>query len=92
MRLSAHTAREISRTEGLFVGYTSGAVMQAVKQLQEQGEFKKDSQVVVIFPDHGSRYMSKIYSDQWHARPGFFRQQECGGQATGRICEVGKLL
>tara|TARA_R110000868_G_scaffold3811_11_gene23518 strand:+ start:23026 stop:24066 length:1041 start_codon:yes stop_codon:yes gene_type:complete len=69
---SAHTAREISRTEGLFVGYTSGAVMQAVRQLDEMGEFNEDSNVVVIFPDHGSRYMSKIYSDQWMADQGFF--------------------
>lgn len=69
---SAHTAREISRSEGLFVGYTSGAVMQAVKQLQRRGEFNKNSQVVVIFPDHGSRYMSKIYSDQWMRDQGFF--------------------
>ncbi|MEJ1222058.1 PLP-dependent cysteine synthase family protein [Sediminicola sp. 1XM1-17] len=69
---SAHTAREVSKTEGMFVGYTSGAVMQAVKQLDEKGEFGKDSNVVVIFPDHGSRYMSKIYSDQWMEDQGFF--------------------
>ncbi|WP_150451159.1 PLP-dependent cysteine synthase family protein [Arenibacter lacus] len=69
---SAHTAREISKTEGLFVGYTSGAVLQAVKQLDELGEFDENSNVVVIFPDHGSRYMSKIYSDQWMADQGFF--------------------
>ena len=69
---SAHTAREIARTEGMFVGYTSGAAMQALKQLNEKGEFKKGSNVVVIFPDHGSRYMSKIYSDDWMQNQGFF--------------------
>ncbi len=69
---SAHTAREISRTEGIFVGYTSGAVMEAIKKLNRLGEFDKNSQVVVIFPDHGSRYMSKIYSDQWMNDQGFF--------------------
>ncbi|WP_224482945.1 PLP-dependent cysteine synthase family protein [Robertkochia aurantiaca] len=69
---SAHTAREISKTEGCFVGYTSGAVMQAVKQLAAEGEFTKDSKVVMIFPDHGSRYMSKIYSDDWMSEQGFF--------------------
>jgi cystathionine beta-synthase len=68
---SAHTAREISRTEGLFVGYTSGAAMQALKQLNEAGEFKKGDKVVVVFPDHGSRYMSKVYSDEWMANQGF---------------------
>lgn len=68
---SAHTAREVSRTEGLFVGYTSGAAMQALKQLNEEGEFKVGDKVVVIFPDHGSRYMSKVYSDKWMEDQGF---------------------
>ncbi|NNE31028.1 MAG: cysteine synthase family protein [Winogradskyella sp.] len=69
---SAHTAREIANSEGLFVGYTSGAAMQALKQLQEDGEFKATDKVVVIFPDHGSRYMSKVYSDKWMEDQGFF--------------------
>ncbi|MFK7833965.1 MAG: PLP-dependent cysteine synthase family protein [Winogradskyella sp.] len=69
---SAHTAREISNTEGLFVGYTSGAAMQAIKQLQEEGEFKPTDKIVVVFPDHGSRYMSKVYSDKWMEDQGFF--------------------
>ncbi|WP_273567064.1 PLP-dependent cysteine synthase family protein [Maribacter halichondriae] len=69
---SAHTAREIAKTEGIFAGYTSGAVMQAVKQLSADGVFDKNSKVVVIFPDHGSRYMSKIYSDKWMEDQGFF--------------------
>ena len=69
---SAHTAREISMMEGLFVGYTSGAAMQALKQLNAEGKFKKGDRVVVIFPDHGSRYMSKIYSDKWMEEQGFF--------------------
>lgn len=69
---SAHTARELAKTEGLFVGYTSGAAMQGLKQLEEEGEFDKNSIVVVIFPDHGSRYMSKIYNDEWMNQQGFF--------------------
>tara|TARA_B100000963_G_scaffold97207_1_gene83927 strand:- start:4878 stop:5939 length:1062 start_codon:yes stop_codon:yes gene_type:complete len=69
---SAHTAREITKNEGLFVGYTSGAAMQAVKQLNEKGYFNKESIVVIIFPDHGSRYMSKIYDDKWMIEQGFF--------------------
>ena len=69
---SAHTARELAKKEGLFVGYTSGAAFQAIKQFAEEGEFNKNSNVVVIFPDHGSRYMSKIYSDEWMSEQGFF--------------------
>ncbi|WP_291275714.1 cysteine synthase family protein [Flavobacterium sp.] len=69
---SAHTAREIAKKEGLFVGYTSGAALQAAKQFAEEGEFDSNSNVVLIFPDHGSRYMSKIYSDDWMSEQGFF--------------------
>jgi cystathionine beta-synthase len=69
---SAHTTREIARSEGLFVGYTSGAAIQAVRQLDAEQEFDNKSNVVVIFPDHGSRYMSKVYSDQWMNDQGFF--------------------
>ncbi|MFT5752449.1 MAG: cystathionine beta-synthase, partial [Dokdonia sp.] len=69
---SAHTAREIATSEGLFVGYTSGAAVQGIKQLAAQGEFDANSKVVVIFPDHGSRYMSKVFSDTWMRDQGFF--------------------
>jgi len=69
---SAHSAREIAKTEGLFVGYTSGAAMQAIKQLNADGEFKASDNVVIIFPDHGSRYMSKVFSDKWMREQGFF--------------------
>lgn len=69
---SAHTAREIVKKEGLFVGYTSGAAFQAVKQFAEEGEFDANSKVVIIFPDHGSRYMSKVFSDEWMNEQGFF--------------------
>ena len=78
---SAHTARELSKTEGIFAGYTSGAVMQAIKQLDQEGEFSKNSQVVAIFPDHGSRYMSKIYSDEWMEAQGFLAGKEVADTA-----------
>lgn len=80
---SAHTARELAKTEGLFVGYTSGAAIQGVKQLAEEGEFDKNSKVVVIFPDHGSRYMSKVYSDEWMNEQGFFDSKH--EKTTNRI-------
>jgi cystathionine beta-synthase len=69
---SAHTTRELAKKEGLFVGYTSGAAFQAVKQYAEEGEFDENSNVVIIFPDHGSRYMSKVFSDDWMNEQGFF--------------------
>ena len=69
---SAHAARETTKKEGMFVGYTCGAAVQAIKQLAAEGEFDEKSNIVAIFPDHGSRYMSKIYSDQWMKEQGFF--------------------
>ena len=69
---SAHSAREIVKKEGIFVGYTSGAAFQAIKQLNNIGEFKDSDKIVVVFPDHGSRYLSKIYSDKWMEDQGFF--------------------
>ena len=72
---SAHSAREIVKNEGIFVGYTSGAAFQAIKQLNREGEFKKDDKIVVIFPDHGSKYLSKIYNDKWMQKQGFFDSQ-----------------
>ncbi|MFL2599671.1 MAG: PLP-dependent cysteine synthase family protein [Flavobacteriaceae bacterium] len=68
---SAYSARELIKNEGMFVGYTSGAAFQAIKQLSVVGEFSHDSIVVAIFPDHGSRYTSKIYNDKWMLDQGF---------------------
>ena len=69
---SAHAARELTKTEGMFLGYTSGAVIQAIKQYSAENMFDKNSIVVALLPDHGSRYMSKIYSDEWMNEQGFF--------------------
>ena len=68
---SAHSARQLVKYEGIFVGYTSGAAFQAVKQLNDEKEFNESDLIVVIFPDHGSRYLSKIYNDKWMEDQGF---------------------
>ena len=68
---SAHSARQLVKYEGIFVGYTSGAAFQAIKQLNDEKEFNKSDVIVVIFPDHGSRYLSKIYSNKWMENQGF---------------------
>ena len=68
---AALMARKLARIEGLFMGYTSGAAMQAIKQYAEAGKFDENSIVVVLFADHGSCYMNKIYSDDWMKKQGF---------------------
>lgn len=71
---SAWAARTLAQKEGLFMGYTSGAAFQGLIQLQEEEIFDQESLVVVIFPDHGSRYMSKVYNDQWMREQGFMEE------------------
>ena len=70
---AAITAREIVQKEGIFCGYTCGAVLQATKQYHKLNYFNDDSFVVLIFPDHGSRYMNKIYSNSWMKKQGFLK-------------------
>jgi cystathionine beta-synthase len=60
---AALMAREITRKEGIFVGYSCGSALQGLLQLKDQ--LKETDLVVVIFPDHGSRYVAKVYNDEW---------------------------
>ena len=62
---SALMARHITQKTGIFCGYTSGAAWVATQKYAQKGLFSPESIVVVIFPDHGSRYMNKIYNEQW---------------------------
>jgi cystathionine beta-synthase len=62
-------ARRIAREEGLFCGYSAGSCLQGLMQLKNR--LKKDDVVVCIFHDHGSRYVAKIYNDQWMMERGF---------------------
>ncbi len=62
-------ARRLAREEGLLLGYSAGSAMGALSQLR--GQLKKDDIVVVIFHDHGSRYVGKIYNDDWMRERGF---------------------
>ena len=62
-------ARRIAKEEGLFCGYSAGSCLQGLMQLKDQ--LKKDDLVVCIFHDHGSRYVGKIYNDQWMMERGF---------------------
>ncbi|MEP6684408.1 MAG: pyridoxal-phosphate dependent enzyme [Parafilimonas sp.] len=62
-------ARRISKEEGIFIGYSAGSCLQGLMQLKSK--LKKDDVVVCIFHDHGSRYVAKIYNDQWMMERGF---------------------
>lgn len=65
----ALATRELARKEGLFLGYSAGSAFQGLRQLKN--ELKPDDVVVVLFHDHGSRYVGKIFNDDWMRDRGF---------------------
>jgi cystathionine beta-synthase len=68
-KAGAVMARRLAREEGLFCGYSAGSCLQGLMQLKNN--LKKGDLVVCIFHDHGSRYVAKIYNDQWMMERGF---------------------
>jgi len=66
---AAFYCRELLKKEGMFLGNSAGAAIKGVLQLKD--EFKPDDLVVVLFHDHGSRYLKKIYNDQWMKEMGY---------------------
>ena len=61
--------RRLAREEGILLGYSAGSAMAGVLQLKEH--FTKDDVVVVVFHDHGSRYVAKVFNDDWMRERGF---------------------
>lgn len=68
-RDAAVYTRKLAREEGIFAGNSCGAAVKGVLQLKEH--FKKDDVVVVLLHDSGSRYIGKIYNDDWMKEKGF---------------------
>ncbi|MEO8582455.1 MAG: pyridoxal-phosphate dependent enzyme [Flavitalea sp.] len=66
---AALMTRRLAKEEGLFCGYSAGTAIQGLLQLKDQ--LKKDDLVVVILNDHGSRYVAKVYNDEWIVDKGF---------------------
>ncbi|MBS1735041.1 MAG: pyridoxal-phosphate dependent enzyme [Bacteroidetes bacterium] len=75
-------ARRIAKEEGLFCGYSAGSCLQGLIQLKDS--LKKDDVVVCIFHDHGSRYVGKIYNDQWMMERGFLEVKTFKDLVAGR--------
>ena len=70
-------ARRLSREEGLFVGWSSGSAIHGA--LEYAREFlKKDDLMVILLPDHGTRYLAKVYNDQWMKDHGFLETRTFG--------------
>lgn len=71
---SAVKARLIARREGILAGYSSGAALQCLDQIK--GELTEKDVVVLIFADHGCKYVSKVFSDAWMQTQGFMPETE----------------
>jgi cystathionine beta-synthase len=69
---AAVMTRRIAREEGIFAGNSAGAAMAGVMQLKDR--FHAGELVVVIFHDHGSRYLGKMFSDDWMREKGFLEK------------------
>ena len=66
---AAIMTRRITREEGIFAGNSAGSAMAGLLQLKDH--FTREDVVVVIFHDHGTRYLAKMYSDEWMRARGF---------------------
>ncbi len=67
---AAIMTREITKREGIFAGNSAGSAMAGLMQLKD--ELKEGDVVVVIFHDHGTRYLGKMFNDEWMLEKGFF--------------------
>lgn len=66
-------ARRLAKEEGIFVGYSAGSAVAGLMQLKDQ--LKEGDKVVIILHDHGSRYVGKIFNDDWMRDRGFLEAE-----------------
>ncbi len=70
-------ARRLSREEGLFVGWSSGSAIHGALEYAREN-LKKEDIMVILLPDHGTRYLAKVYNDQWMKDHGFLETRSFG--------------
>lgn len=71
---AALMTREIARKEGIFAGNSAGSAVAGLLQLKDK--LKPEDVVVIIFHDHGSRYMGKMYNEDWLRERGFLKDEK----------------
>ncbi|MGZ5246380.1 MAG: pyridoxal-phosphate dependent enzyme [Flavitalea sp.] len=81
-RDAALMARRLAKEEGLFCGYSAGTALQGMMQLKDK--LKEGDLVVVMLHDHGSRYVAKIYNDEWMMQRGFLDVKSFKDIVSGR--------
>jgi len=89
---AAVMTRRIAREEGIFAGNSAGSAMAGVLQLKDQ--FREEDLVVVIFHDHGSRYLGKMFNDEWMREKGFLEKSGLTARdlvamrVSGELCSI----
>jgi cystathionine beta-synthase len=89
---AAVMTRRIAREEGIFAGNSAGSAMAGVLQLKDQ--FREEDLVVVIFHDHGSRYLGKMFNDEWMREKGFLEKSGLttrdlvAMRVSGELCSI----
>src|SRR5689334_19959231 len=89
---AALMTRRIAREEGIFAGNSAGSAMAGLLQLREH--FGPDDVVVVIFHDHGSRYLGKMFNDDWMREKGFLEKSGMTARdlvaqgLAGELCSI----
>lgn len=63
--------RRLAKEEGLFVGWSCGSAVHGALEYARENNLTADDVVVVILPDHGSRYLAKLYNDDWMRAQGY---------------------
>ncbi|MFC6098804.1 pyridoxal-phosphate dependent enzyme [Olivibacter domesticus] len=75
---AALMTREIARKEGIFVGNSAGAAVAGLLQLKDK--LRREDLVVIIFHDHGSRYMGKMFNEDWLRERGFLKDNKLNAE------------
>src|SRR3954468_1839026 len=89
---AALMTRRLAREEGIFAGNSAGSAMAGLLQLKEH--FTKNDLVVVIFHDHGSRYLGKMFNDDWMREKGFLEKSGMTARdlvvlkLSGELCAI----
>jgi len=72
---AALMARQLAREEGLFVGWSSGSAVHGALEYA-RGNLNEGDIMVIILPDHGTRYLAKVYNDNWMKDHGFLESMD----------------
>ena len=67
--------RRLAREEGLFVGWSCGSAVHGALEYAREN-LTDDDVMVIILPDHGTRYLAKIYNDNWMKDHGFYEERD----------------